>query len=233
MNSFVFDFDSTIVSVETLDEILSLAIAEVVNDEADRKVILREIDTITDLGMSGQIDLSESIARRLAIAKAHQRHIDAFVERLLSGSLITKGLSDLIGELQYARHTVCIVSGGLKICLDAVAPLIGIPGNLVFGNEYLLDASGYIRGIGSGNPLATTDGKSMIIKQLREDGTLPGQVIMIGDGMSDYKPYESGAADQFVGFGMHADREAVREKASMYVTDIDGLRRVLLQVSSE
>jgi hypothetical protein len=71
----VFDFDSTIVAVEGLDELARLALA----DDPARERTVEAIEAITRDGMSGAIGIDESLRRRLAMLTIERRHVDAAV----------------------------------------------------------------------------------------------------------------------------------------------------------
>ena len=54
---FVFDFDSTFISVETLDILCEIAFEQ----KAGIEEALREIKLLTDLGMVGRLAVKESL----------------------------------------------------------------------------------------------------------------------------------------------------------------------------
>ena len=74
----VFDFDSTIVALEGLDELARLALA----DDPDRARKVEAIEAITRDGMSGAIGIDESLRRRLAMLSIERKHVDAVVRLL-------------------------------------------------------------------------------------------------------------------------------------------------------
>ena len=67
----VFDFDSTFTQVEGLDELADIALAGR-SDAAER---VAQIRALTDQGMAGEIGFQESLARRLALLGANERHL--------------------------------------------------------------------------------------------------------------------------------------------------------------
>ena len=69
----VIDFDSTIISCETLDEISNLAIED--NLEKNNK-----IKTLTNQAMNGEIDFTESLNQRLEILNINKSIIDKGIE---------------------------------------------------------------------------------------------------------------------------------------------------------
>ncbi len=77
------------------------------------------------------------------------------------------------------------------------------------------------------NPLSRSGGKGQVVAALK---ALTGKplAIMIGDGMTDYEAFASGAADSFIGFGAIASRAPVKAKAPAYAESVDDLRKLLL-----
>lgn len=204
INSFVFDFDSTLVTLESFDELIKAAIA----DHPDRRNIEREIESITDAGMNGEIDLSESLARRLRVARIEEQHVIA-VRTLLAAS-ITPGMQEVIGFLHAQACPSFIMSGGFLELIYPVADTLAIPLEHCFANEFF-KANGVVTGIDFANPLARSSGKAEIISGMKQAGNR--HIICIGDGMSDAIPYLQGIADEFWGFFQNKDRPKVREKA--------------------
>ncbi len=225
--TFFFDFDSTVLSVESLDEIIKLSIDEMTVSAGEKSAMMHEVEQITDCGMNGEIDLGESIRRRIAVAKVHERHIDTFCRRMASEELLTVGMRQLIRRLRGDGHEVFIISGGLSSVLRAAADIFSLPVFSVFGNEYRTDADGFVIGVDAENPLTTMDGKAAIIRSLKKSGKAAGLTTLVGDGMSDVRPYEQGAVDRFIGFGVHKVRPAVERRTREYVRSIAELSDLL------
>lgn len=203
--TFVFDFDSTLVSVESFDELLAIALSR----QEQKAALQKEIEAITDAGMNGEIDLSESLTKRLQLAQIAQTHITETIA-LLTNS-ITPGMEHVIAHLQQQSHQVCIMSGGFLEMILPVADLLAIPKELCFANDFL-KSGGIVTGIDFANPLSRSSGKAETIARLKtETGT---KIVCIGDGMSDAIPYLNGMADEFWGFFANKDRPKVREKAT-------------------
>ncbi len=205
-DTFIFDFDSTLISVESFDEILAIAIG---GDEETR----RSIERITDAGMSGEIDLSESLERRLKGASICQADIDRFSDMVVGQ--ITSGMPDVISLLQQRDQKVLILSGGFLETIYPVAERLSLLQTDCYANSFLKDGAGKITGIDFDNPLSRSDGKTKIICQLKGRGELPGTITCIGDGMSDAEPFVDGAAHQFWGFFQNRYRPQVAAKATL------------------
>ena len=68
---FVFDFDSTLTSVEGLDLLADISL----NNNPQKEDIINEIQKITDLGIDGDISFPESLNRRIALLKANKNQL--------------------------------------------------------------------------------------------------------------------------------------------------------------
>ena len=213
--TFLFDFDSTVVSIETLDEVLGLGLAQLPAE--DRARIMQEIRKITDAGMAGKIDLHESIERRLSIGRVHQTQVLAVAERAVD--CITVGLREILDEIRVAGHEIGIVSGAIDECIFPSARELGISPDWVFANRAVYDEEGFVGGIEE-RPLAYSDGKAKIIQHLKLESRVQSPIILTGDGASDWLAYEKGAADLFLGFGVHVVREPIRDKSPNFFTDM-------------
>ena len=75
---YVFDFDSTLVSVETLPELARLSL----KSHPERTERLHEVKRITELTATGGMSMAEGIALRIELLDAHRKHIDALVRVL-------------------------------------------------------------------------------------------------------------------------------------------------------
>src|SRR6267142_5055030 len=72
--SFILDFDSTLVRVETLE-----LMAELAPDGADAR---ERIKTLTDAAMGGRLDFRSALKQRLAILKPHRDLLPKLIARL-------------------------------------------------------------------------------------------------------------------------------------------------------
>lgn len=217
-NSFIFDFDSTIISIESLDEIIKICLHEKQNTNK----IIAQIEGITNLGMSGGIDLLESLNRRLQTVSINKKHIEEL--KSIISKYITPGISDIIKYLQEKEQNIFIISGGFKECILPVADILNISHDNCFGNEFRFDSLGNVVGIYEENPLCRSNGKHRVIKHLKKSGQGTGQIYIIGDGYTDLVPYLDGVADEFLGFGVNRLRSNVRDKAPhFFITTKDML----------
>jgi phosphoserine phosphatase SerB len=213
---FFFDFDSTVVSKETLDEAIALALV----GHPERERFVREIEGITRLGMEGKLDFTESVRRRLHVVPLSRALLEATGQAMKDA--ITPGIEEVFDWLRERGHPTYIVSGGFEECITPVANLLRIPNDRRLSNRFTFSADGLVTGVDETSLLWTSEGKAPALRAMRSRHP-EKQFIMIGDGMNDYRAYESGAADQFIGFGAHVVRQSVKERASNFAHSITDL----------
>lgn len=213
MRYFIIDFDSTIVSVEALEELAKIAL----DGNPRRDVIVEEIALITKEGMEGKITFPQSLHRRLALFQANREHIFqliALLRKTISPSLLrnTRFLK------QFAQQ-IYIISGGFSEYVIPIVTELGIPADHVIANSFIFDSSGNITGFDKDNPLAQKSGKIYAVNNLN----LKGEIIVVGDGYTDYQIREAGAASQFYAFTESIHRNTVAVKADRVIANFDEL----------
>jgi HAD superfamily phosphoserine phosphatase-like hydrolase len=216
INSFIFDFDSTLASIETLDSIIK--------NSAGDEAIRRQIDDITLRAMDGKLDFHASISTRLRIAKLSQRHFDDCIATITSH--ITPGIEKAIDLLRWHNQKIFILSAGFINIVRPVAARLRIPPENCFANDYILNEKNELIDLVE-SPLIYEHGKSMIIKNLKAQNTLVGKIIMIGDGMSDCRTYLEKDADYFIGCGFNVVRESVRQNSPIFANTMDEFLTIL------
>jgi HAD superfamily phosphoserine phosphatase-like hydrolase len=211
-----FDFDSTIVSKETLDDAISRALYA----HPERERIVREIEKITRLGMEGKLDFTESVRRRLGVVPLTKTHLEETGAGMKDA--LTPGIEEVFDWLREREHPTYIVSGGFEECVLPVAEHLEILPERVLTNRFTFSPDGVVTGVDESSLLWTSEGKTPALRSLRAQH--PDETfIMVGDGMNDYRAYESGAADHFIGFGGHVVRQAVKERAPHFAHSVGAL----------
>lgn len=201
--NLIFDFDSTLVRVESLDELAAIAL----RGKGDTSERTAEIRNITNLGMEGKIPFSESLSRRMALFSATRDDVHELV-RLLRASL-TESVARNIDFFKTQRDHVYVISSGFREYIAPISEMLGIMDSHIISNTLLFDSGGVITGPDLNNPLMGKRGKSVAVKSLG----LLGTIYVVGDGYTDYEVREDGTADIFVAFTENVARPAVIEKA--------------------
>lgn len=202
---YIFDFDSTFVKSEGLEEIAEIALA----DKEDKLAVLNSISEITKKGMNGEISITDSIDARLKVMGATREDVEKVTE------LVKTQVSDSIRNhkeffLENSKD-IYIFSGGFRDFILPVAIDYGLSADHVYANTFLFDEDDKIIGFDKSNYLGQARGKAMQLMDLN----LEDKVVAIGDGWSDYEMREQGEADYFVAFVENVRREKVVKHADL------------------
>ncbi|SNR39599.1 phosphoglycerate dehydrogenase [Hymenobacter mucosus] len=207
----IIDFDSTFTQVEGLDELADIALT----GHPDRDYVVGAIRALTDRGMSGELNFSESLKQRLELLPAHQRHLAILVERLKGK--VSESIVRNRAFFEQFPGRVYIVSSGFREFIEPVVAEYGIASDHVLANTFTYDADGHITGFDPENVLSRDGGK---IEQLRRLD-LNGDVYVLGDGYTDYQIREAGLANRFYAFTENVRRDAVVARADEVLPSFD------------
>lgn len=207
----IFDLDSTLSSIEGIDELGKL------------KNMEKRIKNLTRQAMSGQLPFSEVFIRRLKLIKPTQRELFAIGE--LYKNSITPGATELINWLYRRGTNIFVVTGGYTDCSYPLTDYLGIPRKNVFANRLIFDEEGQFKKVDQRIPLWRDDGKIKVVSGII--ALHSGKTICIGDGISDWKA--SQIADGFICFAGIAHRPEVAAKANIVIKEqnLMKLRRYL------
>ncbi len=211
-----FDFDSTVVTKETLDEVVALALGE----RKDKKALVKEIEAITRLGMEGKLPFTQSLTRRIHVAPLSREHFTEVGEMMLEH--ITEGMPEIFAWLREQKVPTYIVSGGVRECIAPVAEHLGVPAAHTMTNEALFSKKGQLIGMNTKSLLWSDEGKGGAIRHVKKTAGL-GTCVLVGDGSNDLAAYTNGAVELFCGFGANVVRKAVRAKAPQWAASSEEL----------
>jgi D-3-phosphoglycerate dehydrogenase / 2-oxoglutarate reductase len=209
--NIIIDFDSTLTQVEGLDELANIALA----GNPDRKKIVAEIKAITDKGMNGEMSVPEGLRQRINLLKANRGHINDLVEFLFTK--ISDSFERNKTFLTENAADIYIVSGGFKEFIVPIVTSLGILEENVYANTFIFDENDNIVGLDSENPLAQEKGKVKLLKSLN----LQGEIVVIGDGFTDYELKASGLANRFYAFTENVERPNVVAVADHITPSLD------------
>lgn len=193
----VFDCDSTLSSIEGVDELGAAHRAQ--------------IEALTNAAMSGALKLEDVYAKRLALIAPSR----ADVERI--GALYVERAVPHARELVRALHAlgkrVVIVSGGVAPAVNAIARALGIGEHDVHAVALRFDARGAYAGFDETSPLARSGGKIEVLRALAASPSAR-PLALVGDGITDLEAGEAeGGADRFIAYGGVVKRAAVFARA--------------------
>lgn len=204
----IIDFDSTFVTVESLDELARISLA----DYPHREEKVRQIAEITNMGMEGAISFTESLRRRVALLGAHKRHLETLSNFLLKN--ISKSVKENKDRFVANAERIYIVSGGFQEFIIPVVKEYNIPRSHIIANTFIFNEQDQIVGFDSDNVMSQKGGKSKAVNKL----DLDGRVVVVGDGYTDYQVREDGAAHMFLVFIENVQRDSVVQRADYTVS---------------
>lgn len=211
--NFVFDFDSTLVRIETLEALADIALAGHANAEAVRAEIVK----LTDQAMAGEIDFGTALRQRLALLPLTRDHVHTLADRILDEG--TWSVRRNLRFFQENADRIVIISGGFREIIAPVAERLGVSPDRVLCNDLIYDADGKVIGVDDENPLSYDNGKPKVIDALG----LARPIVMVGDGWNDAEVKLAGAADRFYAFTEVARREKVVAVADAEAPSMDEL----------
>lgn len=217
MRKLIIDFDSTFVDSESLCDLAEIAL----RGNPDKNDILQKITDITNLGMEGKISFPESLKKRFEVLPAKREHIFELVEYLKKK--ISKSFLHNKKFFQENAKDILVISGGFRDFIVPVVSDFGIAEKNVLANDFVFDKYENIVGFDENNLLAQENGK---VKQIEALG-LDGEVVVIGDGWTDFQIKESGAAKYFVAFVENVSREKVIANADFVAKSFDEVLKFL------
>ena len=162
----VFDMDSTLISIECIDEIANLL--------GKRDAVA----AITEQAMRGEIDFAASLRQRVALLEGVDT---ALFNQLFDPIPFTQGAQSLIDYCK-ARNWYCVVvSGGFTWFTARVAQQLGL--DLHVANELEVN-NGHLTGAVSG-PIVDGHRKAHVLNDLKEQLPKGAPTIAVGDGAND------------------------------------------------
>lgn len=211
--TYVFDFDSTLVRIETLEALADIAL----EGSPEATAVRAEIALLTDQAMAGELGFGEALRRRLALLPLTRAHVQALADRILDEG--TPSVRKNLAFFKANAARIVILSGGFREIIAPIAERLGVAPDRVLCNDLTYDADGRLTGVDAANPLSEAGGKPQVIRALN----LPSPIVMVGDGWNDAEVKLAGAADRFYAFTEIVRRPTVVEAADAETASIDEL----------
>ena len=203
---FVTDMDSTLISIECIDEI------------ADMQGLKTEVATITEAAMRGELDFRESLTRRVALLEGlpEQALAQVFKERLR----LNPGAETLMAGLKQAGLLTVLVSGGFTYFTERLQKQLGF--DYAVANQLEI-RKGKLTGRVKGEVI-DGEAKRHTLRLVCEHHGFPREsVIAAGDGANDLPML----AEAGIGIAYHA-KPVVRKQATHAISHagLDGILKL-------
>jgi phosphoserine phosphatase len=200
LSSVYFDCDSTLTSIEGIDELV-----------ADAEPPLRaRIATLTERAMAGELPLADVYAERLRLLAPRADQLDRVGE--LYVQRVVPDARAVVHALQYVGKRVGIVSGGIHEPVLHLARHLGIADADVHAVRLRFTPAGAYADFDRSVPLWRNGGKVDVLQALPASHH---PLAFVGDGITDAET--RGHVALFLGFGGVVDRGRVRELADVFV----------------
>ncbi len=163
----VFDMDSTLIEAEVIDEL------------AKEAGVGEQVSIITEQAMRGEIDFTESFARRVALLKGLDESV---LEGVAARLKLTEGAERLISTLKSLGYKTAILSGGFTYFARGLQARLGI--DYIFANELEIEG-GKVTGRVVGRVVDGQRKAELLDELAAKENIGRQQVIAVGDGAND------------------------------------------------
>lgn len=210
MKLIIFDCDSTLSSIEGIDELA----------RGKGAAVFTEVENLTNAAMNGEVPIDEIFARRLDIIQPDlataQNVGKLYIDHIEPTAIAT------MEKLRAEGWEIVIISGGFTQVIEPLAQHLGI--DRIEAVPLKFNDDGSYAGFDADAPPTRNGGKPEIVLQLKEEYQ-PTQTVMVGDGISDLETQS--VVDTFIGFGRYAERERVVAESKHFVHSLDEIPEII------
>ena len=201
--ALIIDFDSTIISHESLECIAEFALFK----NKNKKNIIKKINKLTNLAMNGNISFQDSLDKRLSLMNISDKNILDTIEYLKNK--IDLSFIENINFFKDHINDIYIVSGGFESIIKPLMQHINDLDWKVYANKFIKDKNNNVKGINKNNILYR--GKVEAVNSLK----LNKEIIVVGDGYTDYELKKNGLAKYFLAYTKYIKRDKVIRKSDL------------------
>jgi len=171
---FVADMDSTMITVECIDEL------------ADYAGLKAQIAEVTERAMRGELDFAEALSSRVALLKGLDESV---IEQCRTERVrLMGGAKALVGTLRARGARTILVSGGFMPFAVPVGQEIGFEAQIA---NVLHIAEGKLAGTVAQPIVDAARKRTELLGAIEALGIAPAQAIAIGDGANDIPMIEA------------------------------------------
>jgi phosphoserine phosphatase len=206
----IFDCDSTLSSIEGIDEL-----ARIAGDE-----VRQQIEEMTNAAMEGKIPLESVFAQRLEIIQPTLEQVTN-IGKLYIQTVEPSALS-AIATLKENGWLPMILSAGYVQAIQPLAEYLSIES--IEAVPLLFNPDGSYQDFDRTYPTTRSGGKLDIVHKIRQQYS-PSLMVTVGDGVSDLETKPG--VDIFIGFGRYAVREKVKAQADYFIEDLVNILSII------
>lgn len=164
----VSDMDSTLITIECIDEI------------ADSAGLKDQIAEITERAMQGELDFEQSLRQRVALLKGQPENqlAEVYEHKLV----LSQGAEEFIRDAQAHGIKFLLVSGGFTYFTDRLQSRLGL--DWAFANQLEI-ADGKLTGKVLGDVIDAQAKANLLHQHRQAIGATRDEVLAIGDGAND------------------------------------------------
>jgi len=227
-NTFIFDFDNTIINDAVLLKVVKIS-------SAYDKI---KIDKISELIKKRKINgrpIIHEILPEINEILGHNINKKDF-QKALKNLTITDNINNIIREIRSQGYEIFIIGGAYSTCdiLLKISEQLNIkPENIFSGLDsfdknnnlfFDINKNGFSN-CKNGTRITNDWNKVDVIKYLKKTNQTKGKIIHIGDGENDLEVWKSGEVDQFIGFGVNHVSKKVKKEAPVFVENIEDFEK--------
>jgi|GEM_PF-934971 len=197
IDKIYFDFDSTLIKVESLDLL------------GARRGVGERVAEMTARSMNGEVRFADIFRKKMEVISPTLSDLEFVADGCVNR--VVDGAKEVVNLLQLLGKEVYVLSANFSKMIMPVAKYLNILEERILANEIFFDNAGNYFNFSSGL-LSQDEGK---LKMLEERKKLGGYTALVGDSVSDLEA--ASAVDIFIGFGGVVEREKVKKEAEYFV----------------
>lgn len=200
-DKIIFDCDSTLVTIEGLDELAQL------------KGKKNEVAELTRLSMDGKVKLEDVFSLKMAMIRPSKLDME-YLGKLYTRNL-TEDVKEIIDLLIALKKDILQMTGNFYPAVKILSKHLNIVQKNVYANKIYFDKHGLYIGFDPKNLLSISGGKKILVDEILRSNPKKN-IVFVGDGSTDTETKPP--VKLFVGYGGVIYRENIKKHSDVYVS---------------